>query len=70
MDDTSSVVGASAGIVIVTSEGIRLEYSFRLGFRAPNNEAEYEALLARLKTVLGMGARDVEAYSNSRLVVN
>ena len=70
VDGASSAMRAGAGIVIVTSEGIRLEYSFRLGFRAPNNEAEYEALLARLKTVLGMGARDVEAYSNSRLVVN
>ena len=41
-----------------------------MGFRASNNEAEYEALLAGLKTVLGMGARDVEAYSDSWLVVN
>ena len=41
-----------------------------MGFRASNNEAEYEALLAGLKTVLGMGVWDVEAYSNSKLVVN
>lgn len=47
-----------------------MEHSFRLGFRASNNEAEYKALLAGLKTVLGMGARDVEAYLDSRLVVN
>ena len=48
----------------------RLEHSFRLGFRASNNEAEYEALLAGLKTILGTGAQDVKAYSDSRLVVN
>ena len=41
-----------------------------MGFRAFNNEAEYEALLAELRTVLGMGARDVEIYSDSRLVVS
>ena len=70
MDGASSAMGAGAGIVIVTPEGIRLEHSFILGFRASNNEAEYEALLAGLKTVLGMGARDVEAYSDSWLVVN
>ena len=70
VDGALSAIGASAGIVIVTPEGIRLEHSFRLGFKASNNEAEYEALLVGLKTVLGMGARDVEAYSNSRLVVN
>ena len=63
-------MGASAGIVIITSEGIWLKYSFRLGFRASNNKAEYEALLAGLRTILGMGARDVEIYSDSRLVVN
>ena len=70
MDGVSSVMWARAGIVIVTLEGIRLEHSFRLGFRASNNEAEYVALLAGLKTVLGMYARDIEAYSDSRLVVN
>ena len=42
-----------------------MEHSFRLGFRASNNEAEYEALLAGLRTILGMGAQDVEIYSDS-----
>ena len=70
MDGASSAMEASAGIVIIASKGIRLEHSFRLGFRASNNEAEYKALLARLRTVLGMGASDVEIYSDSRLVVN
>ena len=65
VDSTSSAMEASAEIVIITPEGIQLEHSFRLGFRASNNEAEYEALLARLKTVLGMAAREVEAYSDS-----
>ena len=70
MDGALSAIGAGAGIVIVTPEGIRLEHFFRLGFKASNNEAEYEALLVGLKTVLGMYARDIEAYSDSRLVVN
>ena len=70
MDGASSAMGASVGIVIIIPEGIRLEHSFRLGFRASNNEAEYEALIVGLRTVLGMGVRDVEIYSDSRLVVN
>ena len=70
MDGALSAMGAGVGIVIITPEGIRLEHSFRLGFRASNNEAEYEALLTRLRTVLGMGAQDVEIYSNSRLAVS
>ena len=44
IDDASSAMGAGAGILIVTPEGIRLEHSFRLGFRAFNNEVKYEAL--------------------------
>ena len=62
MDGASSALGARAGIIIITPEGIRLEHFFRLGFRASNNETEYEALLARLRAVLDLGAREVEVY--------
>ena len=65
VDGASSALGADAGIVIITPERIRLEHSFRLRFRASNNESEYEALLARLRAVLGMEAQDVEIYSDS-----
>ena len=70
MDGVSSALGAGARIVIITPEGISVEHSFRLGFKASNNEAKYEALLARLRAVLNLGAREVEVYSDSRLVVN
>ena len=56
VDGTSNAMGTGARIVIITPEGIRLEHSFRLGFRTSNNEAEYEALLAGLRAVLDMGA--------------
>ena len=70
MDGASSAMGAGVGIIIITPKGIQLEYSFRLGFRASNNEVEYEALLVGLRVVTGMGARDVEVYKDSQLVVN
>ena len=70
VDNASNAIEAGAGIVIITLEGIMLKHSFRLKFMTSNNEAEYEALLARLRTILGMGARDVEIYSDSRLVVS
>ena len=56
MDGASSAMGAGAGIVIITSKGIRLEHSFRLGFKASNKKAEYEALIAGLKTTFDLGA--------------
>ena len=70
MDGASSAIRASAGIIIITSEGIRFEHSFRLGFKAFNNEAEYEAFIAGLRTAFDMGAHDIEVYLNSRLVIN
>ena len=70
VDEASSTKGAEAGVVIITPKGILLEHSFRLGFSASNNEAEYEALLAGLRAVSRLEARDVEIYSDSRLIVN
>ena len=70
MDSASSAMGAGTKIVIITLEEIRLEHSFKLGFRASNNEAEYEALLAGLRAILGMGAWEVEIHLDSRLVFN
>ena len=70
VDGASSALGARVGIVVITPEGIKLEHSFRLGFRASSNEAKYEALLAGLKVISDLGAKEVEVYSDSRLVVN
>ena len=69
VDGASSTMGAGARIVIITPEGIRLEHSFRLGFRASNNEAEYEALLQGMAMVQKMGGKALEVFSDSRLVV-
>ena len=56
VDGASSAMGAGAGIIIITPEGIRLEHSFRLVFKASNNEAKYEALIVGLKTAFSLGA--------------
>ena len=70
VDGVSNVIGAGAGIDIVTPEGIRVEHSFRLGFKALNNEVEYKALLVGLRATLCLRATDLEVYSDSRLVVS
>ena len=38
-------------LVVVSPEGVIIEKFLRLGFSAMNNEAEYEALLARMAMV-------------------
>lgn len=56
--------------MLMSPEGIKLEKSLRIGFRASNNKAEYEALIAGLKVMKRLGAKEVEVYSDSRLVVS
>ena len=70
VDGASIALRVRAGIVIITPEGIRVENSFRLGFKAFNNDVEYEALLAGLRAVLDLGAQEVEVYSDSWLAIN
>ena len=70
VDGASNALGVGARIVVITLEGIKLEHSFMLGFKASNNEAEYEALLAGLRVLSNLGAKEVEIYSDSHLVVN
>ena len=48
---------------------IIIKKSLKLGFLATNNEVEYGALLEGITMVQRMGARIVEVFSNSRLVV-
>lgn len=56
VDGASRALGSRARVVLVTPEGIRVKHSFKLGFKASNNETEYEALLADLRATLSLGA--------------
>jgi len=38
-------------------------------FKASNNEAEYEALIARIELCYTTGADSVQAFSDSQLVI-
>lgn len=44
--------------------------AIRFGFRASNNESEYEAVITGLKMARAMGARRVHVCSDSQLVIN
>ena len=47
-----------------------MEYAIRIGFKATNNKAEYEALLAEFRVSMGLGIDSMDAFSDSLLVVN
>lgn len=61
--------GVGIRIVLITPKKLIMEKLLQLGFLATNNEAEYEALLARVVMVRQLGGEVVELYSNFRLVV-
>ena len=70
MDGMSNARGSGIGIVLISLKGVKLEKSLRLGFRASNNEAEYEAFIAGLWAAKKLRAEEVEMFSNLRLVVS
>ena len=70
VDGASNRHGAGLGIVLISPVGLTIEHSITLGFPASNNEAEYEALLAGLKSAIQMKAAELMVYSDSQLVVN
>ncbi|GJY62598.1 reverse transcriptase domain-containing protein [Tanacetum coccineum] len=48
-DGSSCVDECGAGVILMNPEGIEFTYALRFQFKATNNEAEYEALIAGLR---------------------
>ncbi|KAL2228426.1 UNVERIFIED_CONTAM: hypothetical protein Sindi_1822300 [Sesamum indicum] len=69
VDGSSTIQGSGAGIVITSPQGEDLEFTVKFGFRASNNEAEYEALITGLKMAHEVGGRHLIAYSDSQLII-
>jgi ribonuclease HI len=69
IDGSSTKEMSGAGVVLVSPEKDKFEYALQLRFRATNNEAEYEALLAGLKLSKSMGIKALTVKSDSQLIV-
>ncbi|XP_057499206.1 uncharacterized protein LOC130783528 [Actinidia eriantha] len=61
---------AGVGVVLKSLEGAIFEQCLRFNFPAMNNEAEYEALIAGLRSANKLGVLEIYIYSDSKLVVN
>ncbi|XP_004309864.1 PREDICTED: uncharacterized protein LOC101302897 [Fragaria vesca subsp. vesca] len=59
-----------ARIIITDPEGHSYEYALRFEFKASNNIAEYEALIAGIQLYRELGALHIHIFSDSQLVVN
>uniref|UniRef100_A0A2N9J0B4 Uncharacterized protein n=1 Tax=Fagus sylvatica TaxID=28930 RepID=A0A2N9J0B4_FAGSY len=69
IDGSSTKEMGGAGIILVSPEKDKFEYAIQLRFRATNNEAEYEALLAGLKLSKKMGVKNLTVKSDSQLTL-
>ena len=69
VDGASRKTGASIGLRLKSPIGEKIEQAIRLGFRASNNESEYEAILARIELAAIVSADKLLIRSDSQLVV-
>ena len=69
VDGAANAQGSGASLILTSPEGIDIEYALRFGFRASNNEAEYEAVIAGLNLAHSMEVDKLEVCSDSQLVV-
>jgi len=70
VDGSSSKQGSGVGIRLTSPTAEVLEQSFRLNFKATNNVAEYEALVAGLNLDRGLKIEKIRAFCDSQLVAN
>lgn len=70
MDEAFSKQGSEIRNQLIYPSVEVLEYSFRLGFSASNNVAEYKPLISNLRLAKMVGARNVNVLCESKLVAN
>jgi ribonuclease HI len=61
--------GQGAECVVVSPSGVYIDLSIRLEFACTNNQVEYESLLHELEFLRDFGARDIDVFGDSNLIV-
>ena len=69
VDGAANAQGSGVRLILIYPKGIDIEYALRFGFRASNNEAEYEAVIAGLNLTHSMEVDQLEVCSDSQLVI-
>ncbi|GAU10080.1 hypothetical protein TSUD_423780, partial [Trifolium subterraneum] len=70
VDGASNIRRSGAGVVLEGPDGVLIEQSLRFAFKASNNQAEYEALIAGMRLAKEMEVADLRAKSDSQLVTS
>jgi len=68
VDGSSNQLGSGAGVILEGPNDVLIEQSLRFAFKASNNQAEYEALIAGILLAKEMGAKVLMAKSDSLLI--
>jgi ribonuclease HI len=55
--------------VIISHNGMCIDLSIRLEFACTNNEVKYESLLHGFEYLRDLGARDIDVFGDSNLIV-
>jgi len=61
---------AGVGVVLVSLHNYIIPHAFSLTDLCSNNVVEYNALLSRMQLADETEVKNIEAYSNSKLIVN
>src|SRR5688572_1619104 len=69
-DGSLRLKGASTGVLLISPKGEQLKYVLQIFWEASNNEAEYEALLHRLRLAVSLGIKRLLVYGDSLVVMN
>jgi len=69
VNESSNKTSCGAGVVLEGLGDLLVEQALQFSFKATNNQAEYEAILAGLNLAHDLGAREVVCRSDSQLVI-
>ena len=69
MHPWSRAQGSGVELILTSPDRINIEYAQRFDFKVSNNEAEYEAVIARLKMDHFMEVEQLVIHSDSQPVV-
>jgi ribonuclease HI len=64
-DGSTCKQGGRIGIVLISPQGVRFEFSFPIESMSTNNQAEYEAILNRLQLLYEVKAEAIEIFGDS-----
>ncbi|XP_058758982.1 uncharacterized protein LOC131632216 [Vicia villosa] len=68
-DGFSHKDGAGIGGIIISPNGIPVEFKYTIDGTCTNNEVEYESLITRVELLLELGARNVKIMGDFELVI-